>query len=191
LGSILITGVGVVSPAGLGLAALSDAVRRGRSFTRLIGPSGAWLGAPACGFDAEASLGRREARRLDRGAQLFAAAARMALEDAGLWGRVPDGRRAGVFEGTALGGLGSALEEHARLIGPPAREPRPRAIVSGVSGSGAALVCLAAGLEGPSLTFSTGRCPRQSRSGRCRPGAARDRRLGARWGGEAPLDRPS
>jgi 3-oxoacyl-[acyl-carrier-protein] synthase II len=186
---VVVTGVGVVSPAGTGLAVLQEAVRQGRSFTRLLEGPGGCLGAPACGFDAEEMLGRREARRLDRGAQLFAAAARLALEDAGLWGQVTDGTVAGVFEGTALGGLGSALDEHARLVGPPAREPRPRAIVSGVSGGGGAVVALAAGLHGPCVTCSTG-----SVSSAVALGAAADQiRLGAiDWalagGGEAPLD---
>jgi 3-oxoacyl-[acyl-carrier-protein] synthase II len=188
---VLVTGVGVVSPAGLGLAALADAVRAGRSFTRLLRPCEPWLGAPVGDFDPEALLQTREARRLGRGGQLFAAAARLALDDAGLWGRVPDGQRAGVFEGTALGGLPSALEEHARTIGPPARDARPRTIVSGVAGSGAALVALAAGVQGPCVTLSTG-----SVSSAVALGTAADQlRLGSiDWalagGGEAPLAPP-
>jgi 3-oxoacyl-[acyl-carrier-protein] synthase II len=191
LGRVVVTGVGVVSAAGLGLGALFDAVRQGRSFTRLLSGEEPLLGAPVCGFEPEPLLGRREVRRLDRGAQLFAAAARLALEDAALWGRVPEGRRAGVFEGTALGGLGSALAEHARTIGPTGREPRPHALVSGVAGGGAAFVALAAGLQGPSVTLSTG-----SVSSAIALGMALDQiRLGVvDWavagGGEAPLSRP-
>jgi len=185
---VVVTGVGIVGPAGMGLPALAQALRSGRSFTRVTFPEQGLLGAPACEEGLEGLLDRREARRLDRGAQLFAAAARLALADAGLDRPVAHPDRAGVFEGTALGGLGATLAEQAWLLGSAGRRPRPGMAVTGQTGSGSGFVALAAALHGPAVTISSG-----SVSSALAIGSAVDQiRLGVvDWaiagGGEAPL----
>ena len=82
---VLVTGVGVVSSIGTGVSAFWDGLADGVSGASVLELEGE-PPTPVCripDFDGEALFGRRDARRMDRCAQLATAAAQLALEDAG------------------------------------------------------------------------------------------------------------
>jgi 3-oxoacyl-[acyl-carrier-protein] synthase II len=181
---VVVTGVGVLTAAGIGLSGLAEALRDGRTRLRRLDDRDGlygYVGGAVPGFDPTCFMPAKTARRLDRSAQLFLAASVLAQRDADLppssatW-------RSGVFEGTAVGGM-EAIGRAAR--GSTAALPL---VAQAMSGAGAAAVSAQIGFAGPSITFASG-----SVSSACALAAAFDQiRLGAvdvamAGGGDAPL----
>jgi 3-oxoacyl-[acyl-carrier-protein] synthase II len=115
-GRVAITGLGAITPLGLDVPSTWEALLAGRSG---IGPitrfdaSGfrARIAAEVKGFDPEAVLGRKEARRTDRFVQMAIAAADEAVRDAGL---VIDDRNrteVGVIVGSGIGGISTLVDQ--------------------------------------------------------------------------------
>lgn len=117
---VVVTGVGVVSPFGAGADKLWEALIAGRSgvgpITRFDASEFATrFAAEVKDFDAVQFMDAKDARRLDRFAQFAWAAARMALEDAGLDVTKVDGERMGVLIGSGIGGI-EVLENQVRVL---------------------------------------------------------------------------
>lgn len=109
---ICISGIGVISPLGIGcesywasLAAGRDGVSQVNRFDR--SPLRCRLGAQVLDFDAAALIGAKGLRYIDRLSQFAIAAARLALEDAGVSLEEIEANRRGIVLGTAFGGLTS------------------------------------------------------------------------------------
>lgn len=86
---IVVTGIGVVSPLGIGSAAYWDALAAGRSGVGPItlcdpGESPSRIAGEVRGFEPREYMEAKEARRVSRASQFAVAAARMALADSGL-----------------------------------------------------------------------------------------------------------
>ena len=142
---VVVTGLGVVSPAGTGLDAF-------------------WKGLQAVpadarerrvdDFDPSPWLSGKDARHHDRFTQFAVAAAEMALAHAGGAPDV-DPARAGVHLGTGIGGVGT-LETQVGVLA--ARGPgrvSPFTIPMVMPNAGAAAVSLRYGFQGPSETLTT------------------------------------
>ncbi|HEY0449438.1 beta-ketoacyl-[acyl-carrier-protein] synthase family protein [Actinophytocola sp.] len=114
-----VTGIGLVTPAGIGVEASWRTILAGRPTATV---DHALEGMPVdftCrvpGFDADALLGRRTAWRLDRYVHLALVAAREAIADAGLDPSSWDGSRVGVVMGNALGGVATFAAQHETLL---------------------------------------------------------------------------
>jgi 3-oxoacyl-[acyl-carrier-protein] synthase II len=118
---VVITGLGAVTPIGLGKDAFWDALKNGRNgFGRisLFDPS-----AYTCQIDAEvknwspdAYIDKKKSKRMDRFTQFALAAAKMAVEDAKLDLGKLDRERCGVIVGSGIGGLPTIEEEHKILL---------------------------------------------------------------------------
>ncbi|MEJ2292555.1 MAG: beta-ketoacyl synthase N-terminal-like domain-containing protein, partial [Deinococcales bacterium] len=159
---VVITGLGPVTPIGVGATAFHEAQLAGVSG---VGPLRRFdaTGLPVriaaeVGLDPAEALGRAERRRLDRVAALGLAAAALAVEDAGLedaFAGAGDRSRWGAAVGTALGGIESLEQagERARQRGPGRVDPflLPKMIGNAVS----AQVAMRYGLRGPMLSPST------------------------------------
>jgi 3-oxoacyl-[acyl-carrier-protein] synthase II len=111
---VAITGIGLVTPLGVGVADTWSALCAGRSgVARIAGfDASAYrcqIAAEVTGFDADALLGKRKAREMDRFAHFAWVAAGEAWADAGLPERMEGeaATRAGVILGSGMGGLGS------------------------------------------------------------------------------------
>jgi len=121
-----ITGLGVVSPFGLGVEAFRAGLREGRSATRPIslfdpGDLPCRVAAEVPGFDAAAHLDPEDLPRVGRIVPMAIAAAREALRDAGL----PDGLTA-----AEIRGIGVIVGSGSRTPGSSARmAPRGRKTV--------------------------------------------------------------
>lgn len=116
---VVVTGVGVISPIGIGLHEFWTSLIAGRSG---IGPITQFdasqfstrIAGEVKGFDPTDYMDRKDARRMDRFAQFAVACARMAVADAGLDDSV-DWERVGVLIGSGIGGI-HTFEEQARNL---------------------------------------------------------------------------
>ncbi|MBE3574034.1 MAG: beta-ketoacyl-ACP synthase II [Firmicutes bacterium] len=119
---VVVTGMGAVSPLGIGVEATWEGLLAGRSG---IGPIQAFDPAPFAtriagevrGFKAEDFMDRKEARHMDRFTQFAVVAALEALRSARLQPRQEgvDWTRVGVLIGSGVGGI-HTLEEQARIL---------------------------------------------------------------------------
>lgn len=158
---IVITGMGVISAAGVGLDMLLHVLCNGHSCVRQIDTfdtSGlsCKFGATANAFEPRDFLSDREIKRLDRSAQLFVAAGQMALADGALLNGKVDLERVGVFEGTSLGGLSRTLAEHEILLSKGVHFVNPYLLSAAMTGAGGSMLSLLQRLHGPVMTFSNG-----------------------------------
>lgn len=156
---VSVTGIGLVTPAGIGRAANWAALCAGRSTARMVdvlrdAPVGFASTVPDT-FDVDRLTGRRVSRHYDRSTQFALVAARAALNDARVTPAVLDEARVAVILGTAFGGIQTFEENHARLMaaGPGAVNARflPKALVNMVSG----ILSIELGATGPNMVVST------------------------------------
>jgi 3-oxoacyl-[acyl-carrier-protein] synthase II len=141
---VVVTGIGVVSPAGTGVESFWQGLRTTPADRRE---------RTVDDFDPSPWLSGKEARHLDRFTQFAVAAGQLALDDAG--GLQVDPARAGVQLGTGIGGAGT-LETQVGVLA--ARGPgrvSPFTIPMVMPNAGAAAVSLRFGLQGPSETLTT------------------------------------
>jgi 3-oxoacyl-[acyl-carrier-protein] synthase II len=164
--SIVVTGLGAVTPCGHDVATSWSAWTRGQSgLSRFSGfnPGDYGLKARAVGeassFDPEAHFDRRNLRRMDRVMQLARAAAAEALRDAGLLDaetghlRADAGppERAGVFIGSGVGGVTTLLREQAVLQERGGDRVSPFLVPMMLADSIPGSVAIAHGLKGPNM----------------------------------------
>ncbi|HZA88804.1 MAG TPA: beta-ketoacyl-ACP synthase II [Solirubrobacterales bacterium] len=139
---VVITGMGAVTPLGMGATALSERWRAGEC--------GIEDGAGRCDeFEPTEFLSRKEARRSDRFTQFAIAAAAEALEQAGWTEDLPyEQDRVGCVVGTGIGGLGSLEEQEGvlRQRGPKAVSPLSVPLMMG--NAAAAAVAMRHGIHG-------------------------------------------
>src|SRR4030081_853869 len=116
---VAITGMGCVTPIGIGRKAFWSGLQNGESGVRLIdsfdvSKSAVKIAAQVPDFDWEAQLGRKDRKHVPRTVPLALAAAREAFQDAGM--SAPDftpqeKQEIGVMLGTGGGGL-PFVEQH-------------------------------------------------------------------------------
>lgn len=164
---VVITGLGVLAPGGVGRKAFWAMLSEGRTAT---GPITSFDPAPfrsriaaEIDFDAEAQgLSPQEIRRMDRAAQFAVVATRQAVEDSGLELADCDPTRIGVTIGSAVGAT-VGLEQEYRVVSddgrlelPDHRYAVPNLYDYMVPSSFAAEVAWSVGAEGPTAVVSTG-----------------------------------
>jgi len=112
---VAVTGLGAVTPLGLDAPSTWEAAVAGRSGVDFIQSFDATgfpvrIASEVKGFDPEAVVGPKDARRLERNVVLAVAAAREAWSDAGVEGMDP--ARAGVLVGSAIGGVMGVMAQN-------------------------------------------------------------------------------
>ena len=119
---IVVTGMGVVTPTGIGTEAMWDSLANGRSGISSIehfdtSEYTTRFAGYVNDFDPSVVLDKKEARRMSRFQQFAMVAAEEALRDAGL-SEIPDqlATRAGCIIGSGIGGLAAMEEQTAVLL---------------------------------------------------------------------------
>ena len=119
---VVVTGMGAITPLGHTVEETWKAALAGESGIGPItqfDPSGVQtkFAGEVRGWDPELVIPRREARRLDRSAQLFVSAAQQAMDESGLdfVADSSDSHRAGVVVGSGLGGMLS-FDNHIKVM---------------------------------------------------------------------------
>jgi len=155
-----VTGVGVVSAAGLTCGAFWESLRAGRS---AIAPlqcveAGALRfarGAEVRGFDPLAHFEPKQIDFLDRFAQFAVVAAREAVRDAGIAWTPELRRRAAIVTGSCVGGQSSEDSEFVELYKKNRPRVHPLTIARVMANAGASHISMDLGVTGPCFTVST------------------------------------
>jgi 3-oxoacyl-[acyl-carrier-protein] synthase II len=154
---VVVTGIGCVTPIGIGVEGFWDGLRRRESAVRKVdwfdvSPFRSRIAAGVADFDANCFMDRSRARRLDRFGHFAVAAARMAVEDADLDPTTENPDRVGVQMGSALGGVGYAEEQMGRFLSSGVRGVSPLLALAVYTGSASSNVALEFGFSGPNST---------------------------------------
>ncbi|MEW5899886.1 MAG: beta-ketoacyl-ACP synthase II [Acidobacteriota bacterium] len=117
---VVVTGMGLISPLGIGVRRNWEALLRGESGIRAItrfDTSGysTRIAGEVKSFDPVRFIDRKEIRKMDLFIQYAVAAAELAVEDAAIDLALLEGDRTGVYVGSGIGGL-SSLEEFHRIL---------------------------------------------------------------------------
>src|SRR5574338_760047 len=163
-GEIVVTGLGVISPIGIGVSEFWKAALDGRSGVSAIAgfdpfPMDGYRSKVAGqihGFSPERYLDRIQAERVDRYAQFALVAAKEAMADSGLQMAKENAHRVGVIVGAGMGGMVMGEREITQLYEsqrPHRVHPNFIPVITLNSASG--IVAMAHGAKGPNLTIST------------------------------------
>jgi 3-oxoacyl-[acyl-carrier-protein] synthase II len=158
---VVVTGMGLVTPLGIGTEATWQRAIAGRSG---VGPITLFdateeypcrIAGEVKGFDATRYVAKKSLKECSRFISFAVAAAKMAIEDAKLELSDEERDRAGVFIGVGMGGL-EVLQRVTRVL--DAQGPRrlsPYSIPSLVPNMAAGQVSIALGCRGPSLSHTS------------------------------------
>lgn len=158
--SVVVTGLGCVSPVGNTVEETWQALLAGKSGAANITQFDASqhktkFAAEVKGFDGVALFGTREARKMDRFTQFAMAATNEALTQSGLTIDTSNRDRIGVLIGSGIGGIITLLEqaEVMRERGPDRISPFliPMMISDGAAG----MVAIRLGVRGPNMALAT------------------------------------
>jgi 3-oxoacyl-[acyl-carrier-protein] synthase II len=156
---IVVTGIGVVSPIGIGCEQFWNALCRGESGVTVLTDEALThgvptLGAPVREFAPREFIASTHLRRMDALSRMIVAASRMALDDARFLGaRVPTDR-VGVVVGSAIGDVAGSLAHLDKVFtkGPAAASPMnfPNLVLN----APASYVAMEFGFTGVNLTVA-------------------------------------
>ncbi|MCE2470103.1 MAG: beta-ketoacyl-ACP synthase II [Dehalococcoidia bacterium] len=159
---VYVTGVGMITPVGLDARSSWEALLRGVSGIDTISafdPAGfaTTFAGEVNGFDAEAYVDRKQARRLDRFAQLAVGATAQALEQAklDLRGGAVDPTRAAAVIGSGIGGIITLSEQWGVLAERGPSRVNPFLVPMMLADMGPGQVSIIFGVEGPNLCTVT------------------------------------
>jgi len=153
---VVITGLGVLCPVGIGVEATWKALLTGKSGIARItcfdpSPYAVQIAGEVKGFDPSSLGDPKEVRRMDRCSQLVLAASTEALADAGLRKKTLDPDTSGVVIGSAAGGIQTMLDQYKVFLERGPRRLSPFFIQNMLVDSPAGHVAIAMGLRGPNM----------------------------------------
>ena len=158
---VVITGMGVVAPNGIGIENFWDSLVHGRSAVRRITRFDAssypsQIAAEVSNFDPTDYMDPKTAKRLGRFAQFALAAAQMAIEDSKIGLNTIDPYRIGVVIGTGIGGGDCIENQYTIFMEKGIRRLSPFAAVMICTHSAAGIISCKIGLKGPNTTIAAG-----------------------------------
>ncbi|MCJ7612586.1 MAG: beta-ketoacyl-ACP synthase II [Candidatus Aminicenantes bacterium] len=157
---VVITGIGLVTPLGVGRAVNWERLTAGRSG---IGPVTRFdttrfatrFAGEAREFDPLAFIDKKEIRKMDRFIQYSLAAAQLAVEDAGIPVERLAGERCGVYVGSGIGGIGTIEEWHTVLMEKGPDRVSPFFLVATIINEAAGQISIRFQAKGPNLASVT------------------------------------
>ena len=157
---VVVTGLGAVSPIGIGVEAFWEALKAGISgATRItkFDPTGfdCQIAAEVKGFDPLNWVEKKEARKMDTFIQYAIAAAAMAVEGAALKATEENRDRIGVSIGTGMGGIPLLLEEQKRMLERGPGRVSPFFIPGIITNLASGWISMIHGARGPNSCVST------------------------------------
>ncbi|HEC98017.1 MAG TPA: beta-ketoacyl-[acyl-carrier-protein] synthase family protein [Nitrospirae bacterium] len=160
---IVITGIGIVSPIGIGKDSYWTGLRQGKSGFKeisLFDTSGfnVHVAGEVIDFDPETYIGKKDLRILDRSTKLITSAARLAIDDAGLDINEENTHYIGVSVGTTFGSLHSIAQFDLAGLREGPRYVNPSLFPNTVINSPASQVSIRFKIKGFNTTISTGFC---------------------------------
>lgn len=153
--------MGVLSPVGNTVDDFWSRLKAGESGIRRIeafdvSDFDCKIGGEVIDFDAAPFFNRpKDARRMDRFAQLAMAASKMAFEDSGIEVDKLDRSMAGVMVGSGIGGLSTLESQHEIITKRGPSRVSPFTIPMMIANIASGMVSMEYGLEGPNLAIVT------------------------------------
>lgn len=157
---VVITGMGCITPVGVGVEELWQALLSGKSG---VGPLTHFdaseyttrIAAEVKNFDPEQYMERKEAKRMDRFVQFAVAASKLMMDDSGLDITDDNADRIGVLIGSGIGGTGTWEEQHQTLLEKGPRRVSPFFVPMLISDMASGMVSILTGAKGPNLGIVT------------------------------------
>ena len=156
---VVITGIGAITPIGLSAETfcqnLCDGVNGIDEITRFDATEyKVKLAAEVKDFDPAAFMEKAVARKNDRFVQFAIAAARQAVEDSAVEGKV-ENERFGVYFGTGIGGFDTFVTEHDNLLNRGWTRVSPLFIPKMIGNMAAGNIAIQFKAHGPCISIST------------------------------------
>ncbi|GAB4367861.1 MAG: beta-ketoacyl-ACP synthase II [Deltaproteobacteria bacterium] len=157
---VVVTGMGMVTPLGVGTQPTWEAILAGKSG---VGPITKFdasqfsttIAAEVKGFSPEEFVDRKEIKRMDPFIHLAMASSHLAMEDAGLSIDPELAPRVGVYLGSGLGGLSTLERYHQAYLEEGARKISPFFIPMLISNLAPGHIAIRYGAKGPNITTTT------------------------------------
>jgi 3-oxoacyl-[acyl-carrier-protein] synthase II len=157
---VVVTGVGLVSPVGIGTEATWRALLQGESG---IGPITLFdaegfscrIAGEVTGFTPEDFVERKEIKKMGRFIQFALAASEFALKQAGLDMAAEDAEKVGVYVGSGIGAFEVIEREHSKLLASGPNRVSPFFITATIANLAAGQISIRYGATGPNLTCAT------------------------------------
>ena len=155
---VCVTGLGVVTPIGVGIDAFALSLRNGISGIRVMERGDASMPLRVAGqvdINFADYLAPTRIPGLDRVSLFALVAARQAVLDANRGISPPELHGAGVYMGTGIGGIGALEAAYEEIFLRGGKRIKPLTVVQAMSNAAAAHVAMEHGCHGPVLTYST------------------------------------
>jgi 3-oxoacyl-[acyl-carrier-protein] synthase II len=157
---VVITGVGLVTPLGVGTRTTWDALLAGKSG---IGPLTKFdparyptrIAAEVRGFDPLEFVDRKESRKMDPFIRYAVAAAELAVRDAEIPAGLLASDRCGTYVGSGIGGLGAIEEWHAVLLEKGPDRISPFFLIATIINEASGQISIRYGAKGPNSASVT------------------------------------
>lgn len=157
---VVITGMGVISPIGIGKEVFFSSLKEGKSGVDIISrfnPEGlsTKIAAEVKDFEPIEYIDKKEAKRMDRYTQFAVAASKMALEDAHINREVIDEDRMGVCIGSGIGGIETFENQYKVMMEKGVGRVSPFFIPMMISNIAAGYISMTFNAKGPNMTVVT------------------------------------
>ena len=157
---VVITGIGLVSPLGVGTQKNWEALLAGKSGIGLISRFDASrfstkIAGEVRDFRSLDFIDRKEAKKMDLFIQYALAAAQLAVEDAAISPAALGGDRTGVYVGSGIGGIGAIEESHKVLLEKGPDRVSPFFLVSTIINEASGQISIRFKARGPNMATAT------------------------------------
>jgi 3-oxoacyl-[acyl-carrier-protein] synthase II len=157
---VVVTGVGLLTPLGIGTEPSWEAIRTGQSGIATItqfDPSAfsCRIAGEVKGFDPAKYIEKKEIKKMGRFIQFAVAAAEFALSGSGLKVTPEDAEQVGVYIGSGIGGFEVIEREHKTLLEHGPRRISPFFITATIINLASGYVSIRSGAKGPNSATAT------------------------------------
>ncbi|NQT80180.1 MAG: beta-ketoacyl-ACP synthase II [Candidatus Aminicenantes bacterium] len=157
---VAVTGIGLVSPVGVGVKKNWENILQGKSGVSLISRFDisqytSKIAGQVKDFDPLDFIEKKELRKMDLFIQYGLAAAHLAVQDSGIDFAALEGDRVGVYVGSGIGGIGSIEETHKILLEKGPGRVSPFFLVSTIINEASGQISIKYKARGPNSATAT------------------------------------
>lgn len=157
---VVITGIGMISPVGIGKETFWNSMKEGKSGVGLItrfdtDEYSVKIAAEVKDFDPTEYIDKKDAKRMDRFTQYAMAASKLAIEDSKLDLDNINNDKFGVILGSGIGGLETFEEQHKKMLDKGPKRVSPFFIPMMIGNMAAGQVSILFGARGANETIVT------------------------------------
>lgn len=157
---VVVTGLGCVTPIGIGKKSFWEALTTGVSGVDFItkfdtSDYPTKIAAEVKDFQPENYIDKKEARKMDKFTQFAVAASQLAIKDAGINTEEIESEKFGVVLGSGIGGIETFEEQNQKLLDKGVRRVSPFFIPMMITNIGAGQVSMYFNARGPNSTIVT------------------------------------